>query len=279
MNYFEFTFNLDTNTQIEEDVAIAFLSEIEFESFCTEDRLFKAYVSETNFSRESLDQFVSDYKIIESNVNLLLKQNWNAQWESSFSPVEIDDSCIIRAKFHDINKKYEYDIIIEPKMSFGTGHHETTSLMIKEMLRLDIKGKTVVDCGCGTGILGIFAAMKAAKDVFAFDIDDWCYENAMENIALNNVHNMNVKIGGIELLIDRTFDIILANINKNILIESMTYFYNSLNNGGVILFSGIYHKDLHDLKQSACSVGLKFVSFSENNSWISCRFIRQEEIF
>lgn len=175
--------------------------------------------------------------------SVLEHKNWNAQWESSFQPILLDDFVYVRATFHPANTQVLHEIIIEPKMSFGTGHHPTTSQMMQNMRLLDFKGKTVLDCGSGTGILAILAERLGAKNGVALDNDEWCYHNCIENIALNQVHKTQPEIGGIEQVGDRTFDIILANIHRNFLVENMHALANALHPGGYLIVSGFYSDD------------------------------------
>lgn len=274
MDYIEVLIDLEQNKHIAEDIVIAYLSVQDFESFCTEGNILSAYIQEDNYNEDTFIALMRKEKIVDYKINFIKRQNWNEQWEKSFQPVNVDNKCIVRADFHEPQPKIEYDIIINPKMSFGTGHHETTYLMVQSMLDLDFEGKSVADCGCGTGVLAIFAAMKGAEFVFAFDIDDWAIENTIENIRVNNISELKADVGGVELLEGLEFDILLANINKNILLASMDYFVNALKPGGAILFSGIYEHDIADLKACACGKGLKFVSFSENNKWVCCTFVK-----
>jgi ribosomal protein L11 methyltransferase len=199
--------------------------------------------------------------------------NWNEQWEKNFDPVIIEHRCAIRAPFHPPFNEKEYVRTIEPKMAFGTGHHETTSLMISAMLDLDFTGKTVLDMGCGTGVLGIFAAMKGAREVLAVDIDSWAYENAKENARLNNIE-MTVLKGGSEVLPEIEFDIILANINRNILIEQASEYNRVLNFCGRLFVSGFLLSDVEMLENTFNDLGLTSVNHSSMGNWHMLEFVK-----
>ncbi len=202
-----------------------------------------------------------------------IKQNWNKEWEKNYDPIIIDETCVVKAPFHTHLPVYPIELIITPKMSFGTGHHETTHLMLAEMLTLDVKDKSVMDAGTGTGVLAILAKKQGAKSVFAFDIDDWCVENTMENAEVNNVRVQVVKASIEEVKIDNGYDVILANINKNILISQMHYYKKSLSaKGGTVLLSGFYETDLGDIIKCAKEVNLDYVHHKVRNKWTMARF-------
>src|ERR1035437_4318125 len=223
MNYLSLEFSLEGKIADAQELAIAILSEVGFESFTDENNHFAAYIQEELYSQEAINEVLPVIwnAIGETNytINEIPTQNWNQQWESNFEPVIVDSHCIVKAPFHQIEKSYDYEIIIEPKMSFGTGHHETTQLVLSEILATDCKDKTVVDCGCGTGVLAILAKMKGAGKTKAFDVDQWCYENTIENAERNNASDIIVECKGIESIADETYDIIIANINRNILLS------------------------------------------------------------
>ena len=278
MNYLSLTFSLVGKQADANELAIALLSEIGFESFTDENNIFAAYIQSEMFDEQSCNETLeilwhaigkTDYEIKD-----IPAQNWNQQWESNFEPVIVDSRCIVKAPFHTIDQTYQYEIIIEPKMSFGTGHHETTQLVLSEILDTDCNGKTVVDCGCGTGVLAILAKMKGAARTKAFDIDQWCYENTIENAERNNAADIIVECKGIECIAGETYNIIIANINRNILLSAMEQFGKSLAKDGTLILSGIYKTDLEIISESASKCGLHFISFQEKNNWISCRFMR-----
>ena len=277
MNYFSLEFSLTNKQADAQELAIALLSEIGFESFTEEDNTFAAYIQSDLYSEsdclETLDILWNAIGKTTYEIKEIPTQNWNQQWESNFEPVIVDSRCIVKAPFHKIEQTFEYEIIIEPKMSFGTGHHETTQLMLSEILDTDCKGKSVVDCGCGTGVLAILAKKKGSTKTKAFDVDQWCFENTMENATRNNT-DIIVECKGIESLTGETYDIIIANINRNILVSAMEQFEKSLAKDGILILSGIYKSDLEIISDCASKYQLHFISFREKNNWIACRYSR-----
>jgi ribosomal protein L11 methyltransferase len=213
----------------------------------------------------------SDEFLIEYNQNEVPQTNWNAEWEKNFSPIQVDDLVSIRAPFHE-NPNLKYDIVIEPKMSFGTGHHETTHMMVQHLLQLDLENKKVLDMGCGTGILAIFAEMKGAKPLDAIDIDNWCYENSVENVTRNNCKNISVYEGDAALLVDKKYDVIIANINRNILLMDMKVYTNCLQEGGILLLSGFYEQDIPVIDAEVIKYGLKLEKFIQRNNWVALKY-------
>jgi len=278
MNYIKAIFVISPWKEFCADLLIAELADVGFESFETESNVVNAYIQEKDFNSAKVDELpiIKDkpYATIKYSTELIPRRNWNEKWESEFQPVIINEDCIVRAPFHNPEKKYLYDIIIQPKMSFGTGHHETTAVIADEILQNNLNNKTVADCGCGTGILSVIASLKGASSVFAFDIDDWAEENARENFILNNVKNITVKQGGFELIFGQKFDILIANINRNILLENMSHMADSLNKNGILIMSGIYLDDLPQIKSCAEDFYLKYVSYKEKRNWISCTFTK-----
>jgi len=278
MNYYSVEFSLEGKQSDAQELAIALLSEVGFESFTDDENTFAAFIQADMFSeQECTDTLKTLWKVIGETPYLIKEipaQNWNQQWESNFEPVIVDSRCIVKAPFHHIEQSFEYEILIEPKMSFGTGHHETTQLVLSEILAIDCQGKTVVDCGCGTGVLAILAKMKGSAKTKAFDVDQWCYENTIENAQRNNASDIIVECKGIESIAGETYDIIIANINRNILLSAMEQFAKSLAEHGTLILSGIYKIDLDIISQSASKYHLHFISFQEKNNWISCRFKR-----
>jgi len=276
MDYIEVRFNiLSGDSALAKEILIAQLGEYDFESFSEENNCLSAFIKEDFYSREIVDSLPvlkGDLFNIEIEENKIIAQNWNEEWESSFKPIVIDEKCIIKATFHKDLPKYEYEIIIEPKMSFGTGHHETTTLLAKEILKRNFSGQNVLDMGCGTGILAILAAKRGAKYLTAIDIDEWAYENSIENVRRNEVSNINVFKGGAELLGSEVFDSIFANINLNILLADMSQYSRVLNKGGEILFSGIFETDLDSLKNRAFKCNLEYLGHECMNNWIVASF-------
>lgn len=255
------------------------LGESGYESFVEEDDVIKAYIPENNYNQGILQELFENTPSGLGNVSWeILKieqQNWNAEWESNFNPVVIDNKVLIKASFHENLPEYPYQIIIDPKMSFGTGHHSTTALMIKYMAGLEFKNKSVLDMGSGTGILAIFAKILGASVITAIDIDEWAVANAKENFQLNNIQEYELLPGGAELLANKRFNIILANINRNILVNDMPHYSNSLSSGGILIISGIYKTDLEHVRAAAEQNNFIFQNFKEKNTWIAARFIKE----
>ena len=257
------------------DILVAQLSELGYQSFMDDDFGLKAYIPQEKFDAASLDELPILTMFpgkIEWKQQTIADKNWNAEWEKSFQPVVVADQCLIRAPFHEKNESYPYEIIVEPKMSFGTGHHYTTSLMIKWILELDLKNQKVLDMGSGTGILAILSSMKGAAKVWAIDHDDWAYQNAKENVTINRCDNIRVIQGTANSLQGECFDLILANINLNILMQDIPEYIKSLNPNGKLIISGIYDHDMKKIKTLTTKQGLKFLSFKEDNHWVSIAY-------
>lgn len=278
MDYIEVNFIFTPVNNENREIIAAMLGQIEFESFADTKQGIQAYIQESLFNESLMIDTLENVKpIFESfsyTVTTIKDKNWNAEWEKNFDPIHISDECMIRAPFHKAQPKYKYELIIEPKMSFGTGHHSTTALMIKTMLDLDFSNKEVLDMGCGTGVLGILASLKHAKGIFAIDIDNWAFENTIENAERNNIANIAVKKGDATLLDGKNFDIILANINRNILLSDMAIYVNSLNKNGILLLSGFYSQDFQIISEKAQELDLKYNSHIENDNWVAIKFIK-----
>ena len=271
--YIEYNFTFSPKEPISE-ILIAELGNVGFESFVETENGVTAYIQKTDWNAEILaDVFVlnSDEFSIEYNLNEVPQTNWNAEWEKNFEPIQVDDLVSIRAPFHE-NPNLKYDIVIEPKMSFGTGHHETTHMMVQHLLQLDLENKKVLDMGCGTGILAIFAEMKGAKPLDAIDIDNWCYENSVENVTRNNCDNISVYEGDATLLVDKKYDVIIANINRNILLMDMKVYTNCLQEGGILLLSGFYEQDIPVIDAEVIKHGLKLEKFIQRNNWVALKY-------
>lgn len=275
MNYYELEFVLKPLLPARE-VLVAELADLGFESFVETDEGVKAYIPHSDFQDELLQNLMT--KAIEGqsvtfSKTLIEDQNWNAEWEKNFDPIIVDDKCLVRAPFHKDLPSYPYEIIIEPKMSFGTGHHATTHLVISEMMKLDLKDKTVLDMGCGTGILAILAEMLGAKQTDAIDVDEWSFENTQENIERNHSKNITVILGGAEAIpSNKTFDVILANINRNILVRDMLHYNTALKQGGTILFSGFYTHDKPEIDNRASEFGWKLMAEQSRDEWCVLRY-------
>lgn len=261
------------------DILLAELAELPFDSFVETEEGLSAYIQAHDRTEDLLNEiyiltnpeFKISYKTEE-----IEQVNWNEEWEKNFEPINVDDLCYVRAPFHE-PKNVPYEIVIEPKMSFGTGHHETTFMMMKHLLNLNVDGLTVLDMGCGTAILAILASMKGAKRIDAIDIDNWCYLNSIENTERNNINNIAVYEGDAALLADKTnkYDLIIANINRNILLNDMQAYARTLKTGGIILFSGFYTEDTEAIEQQANKHSLFLQAQLERNNWASLKFIKK----
>jgi len=255
------------------EILIAEIADAGFDSFLENENGFEAYAEVDRFDQHRVEVIKKKYDQVnplEFTWDKIEKKNWNEEWEKSYEPIIVDNRCAIRAEFHNLQKTYPYEITITPKMSFGTGHHQTTYLMIKAQLDLDHKGKTVMDAGCGTAILSIMASKLGATHVDAFDIDEWSVINGKENTEVNQCENISIRQGKIsDLTFDENFDIILANINKNILLNELPQYVSYLNPEGFILLSGFYEKDIPDLMVRAQQYQLKHVQSDVRESWSS----------
>ncbi|NDW10410.1 50S ribosomal protein L11 methyltransferase [Dysgonomonas sp. 520] len=276
MNYIEVKFTCKPNNEATSDVLSANLAEIGFDSFVENEDGITAYIKEELFDKDKIDAVLTDFPL-EVEITYVFEkiedQDWNEEWEKNyFKPLVIDDKCIIQSTFHNEPTNYKYNIYIDPKMAFGTGHHQTTELVIREMLNFDFKGKSVLDMGCGTAILAILASMRGANPILAIDIDKWAYDNAIENLELNHINNVEVRIGGAELLGEQTFDVVLANINRNILLEDISKYSSVLNKGGDLFMSGFYQEDIAAIRQECDNHELVYLSHAEKDNWTVVRF-------
>jgi ribosomal protein L11 methyltransferase len=276
MDYIEVHFQVEPQTTGTE-ILIAFLSQIGYESFMETDEGLTAYIQASEFQMSDLNELQqtisADYKFTFVS-HFIKNQNWNEVWESNFNPVLIGNQVFVRAPFHKGNSSVKYEIVIEPKMSFGTAHHETTSMMMELMLEQKFSGCSVLDIGCGTGILAIFSELLGAASIMAVDNDIWAFENALENIRKNKCRKISVFMGNGGLLNKVNFDVILANINRNVLLEDMNVYAEHLKSEGFLLLSGFYADDYEVISQSVKSCG--FIPDKKNikNSWVAARFIK-----
>ena len=271
--YLEYNFKI-APLQPASDILIAELGEAGFESFVEEEDGILAYIQKNDWREDILAdiQILSNPKFkIGFALKEIEQQNWNATWEHHFDPIQVDDRCVVRAPFHKA-PEVRFDIVIMPKMSFGTGHHETTFMMLQHILDHDFDGKAVLDMGSGTGVLAILSAMKGAATIDAIDIDHWCYLNAQENVARNNCAQINVCEGDVDLLKGKKYDIILANINRNILLQDIPAYVTTLTKGGYLLLSGFYEADLESINNKCSQVGLRFLSKLQKNDWVSAKY-------
>ena len=276
MNYFEVDFKIKDLIP-NRDILTYKLGEVDFESFTEEDYGLKAYIQESLYKKESVEEIVSELSNlteISFSTKLIQDENWNKTWEENFDPIYVDNKCVIRAPFHQIEKAFEYDIIIEPQMSFGTGHHETTYLIVRSLLEMELSNKRLLDMGCGTGVLAILAEKLGAKSIQAIDIDEWAYNNTLQNIELNNAKEISTFLGGAEQISRESFDVIIANINKNILIKDMECYAKSLKLNGYLLLSGFFTTDVDDLTKVSSRLGMEVVSQIEKNTWAVLKLVK-----
>ena len=281
MKYIEVTFQTEPCTEVVNDVVSALAGEIGFESFIECEGGLKAYIQQPLFDEDALKDMVNNFPLPETSISYQANEaedkDWNEEWEKNFfQPIVIGDRCCIHSTFHKDTPKTEYEILINPQMAFGTGHHETTSSIIGELLDADLKGKTVLDMGCGTSILAILASMRGASKLTAIDIDDWCVNNSRDNISLNKIDNITVEWGDAKLLEGREpFDVIIANINRNILLNDMDKYAACMHQGSEIFMSGFYVQDIPAIREKAESLGMKYEHHREKNNWVAVKFIMQ----
>ena len=271
--YISYTFQITPRDPATE-ILIAELGYVGFESFVENDNGVIAYIQKEEHNDILLnDIFIlkNDEFKIEYQKEEIAQVNWNEEWEKNFNPIEIENAVHIRAPFHEKNN-FKHDIIIEPKMSFGTGHHQTTHMMVKHLLNLDLKDKTVLDMGCGTGVLAILAEMLGAKKLDAIDIDNWCYLNSIENIERNNCTKISVYEGDASLLINKKYDVIIANINRNILLNDIKTYCNCLEENGTLLLSGFYQEDIPIIDKEVSKYNLKLGTIQEMKNWVALRY-------
>lgn len=276
MKYVQVNFTCSPNTEPLTDVLAAELAEIGFESFVPSESGLQAYIPQTDFSAKKTATKIQQFPFqaeITFSFEVLEDKNWNEEWEKYyFQPICIDNECLIHSSFHEIKNQYPHSILIHPKMSFGTGHHQTTHLMLKEVLRTEMHSKSVLDMGCGTAVLAILASQRGASRVTAVDIDRWAYENARENVSLNDAKNVRILLGGSDMLGEETFDVILANITRNILLDQIPKYSSVLNSDGGLIMSGFYSADIPAIQSRCEAHGLSFVRSSEMDDWVAVVF-------
>lgn len=281
MKYTEVLFVCEGGAEWQRDLLIQDLGTLGFDTFEDRPNGFAGYIASSNFDPDALDlllmQQANGFEV-RYQEREIEPENWNSLWESNFSPIEIDRRCYVRASFHEPRPEYPFEIVIDPKMAFGTGHHQTTSMMMRFLLDMDVSGKSILDMGCGTGILSILAAKKHAASVLAIDNDEICCASTRENIVLNDAAKVEVECGTVDLIEDQKFDIILANINRNILLEHLPHYGRSLPKSGILVMSGFFcGDDLALLSQEAERHGLRFEAALEDGKWASARYIKLKQ--
>jgi ribosomal protein L11 methyltransferase len=282
VDYFKIEIEITPFEEWLRDVLMAQLAETGFESFEEKTTGMEAFIPVAAFHEadvfDLLKQFEENFSFRISK-ELIKSQNWNKVWEKNyFKPLVVGGECLVRAPFHKEYPQCKYEIVIEPNMAFGTGNHETTSMMLEAILKEKFAGKNVLDMGCGTGILGILASMKGASEITAIDIDEWSVKGTHENAELNNIKNLSVKKGDATMLGAEKYDFIFANIHKNVLMEDLPVYEGCLNNNGKLFISGFYSEDIPDLKAKAESVDLKDAGFSTRNNWVAAFFYKSAKI-
>ncbi len=277
--YIETTLTLNPYSEDAADVMAALLANENYETFIPSENGVKCYILKENYSEKIVTDAIAqnpfDCTITYNSIEVE-NEDWNKTWvEESFTPIYIGNECVIHSPKDILQITPKYDILINPIMAFGSGHHQTTSMMTQWILEEDVKDKDVLDMGCGTAILAIAATKCGAKNVCAIDIDERAYNNAIDNAALNQCTNMDIRLGGAEAIGNSTFDIILANINKNILISDMNIYANAMNKGGLLFISGFYSSDIEDISSEALKYNFKLIKQKEKDDWVSLKLQKQ----
>lgn len=276
MKYIEVRFSFSSDEEYVKDLLSSELGDLGFESFSSDDEGLVGYVQAPLFDESILKNALADFSF-DTNVRYEAKdaedKDWNEEWEKNyFQPIVIGDECVVHGSFHKDVPSAKYDIVINPKMAFGTGYHATTTLMMKALLRLGVTGKRLLDMGCGTAILAILAAKKGAKEVVGIDIDEWAYENAKENIVMNGTPDIELRLGGAEALKTETYDVILANINRNILLQDIRHYVERMRSGSLLFLSGFYESDIPVIEEETAKYGLRKLSYEMQNDWVAVQF-------
>lgn len=280
-DYTKVRFTVVPAEEVATDILAALLADEGFESFVPEENGMSAYAPQGVFDAEKLKETVKSFPLegykISYSCELIEGEDWNAEWEKNyFQPIIVDDQCVIHSTFHTDIPKAKYDILIDPKMAFGTGYHQTTCHMIRAILATDVAGKSLLDMGCGTALLAILARKCGAKDVVAIDIDEFAYENALENIKLNGTPDIEVRLGGAEAIKESdSYDVVIANINRNILLADMKHYAAHMHKGSTLFMSGFYAEDIEVLEEEAKKHGLRLVKSAEENRWAMMQLIKE----
>ena len=277
MNYYELKISLTPNTEVNRDVISAMLAEIGFESFVESDTGLNAYVAEKLFSEDAVADVLENLPLsgvaVQYESERIKSRNWNEEWEKNFfQPIIIQDQVIIHSSFHKDIPSFPYDIVIDPKMAFGTGHHSTTALMVSYLLEQNLEGRSLLDMGCGTAVLAILAYKKGAKPILAIDNDEWAYENSLENIRINRASGIQVKLGDANLLGEERYDFIFANINRNILLNDIPVYAASMQPDASLFMSGFYKEDLAVISDACQKQSLKLIGYKEDNRWVAAEY-------
>lgn len=281
MKYIEVSFTVSPASETANDIIAALAADLGFESFVESSEGTIGYVPVNTYNEQALQEALTDFPMTNTTITFIANEmedkDWNEEWEKNFfEPIIVDNRCVIHSTFHKDYPKATYDIIINPQMAFGTGHHQTTRLIISYLLDTDLQGKTVLDMGCGTSILAILASMRGAKTLTAIDIDDWCVNNSIDNLALNHIDNIKVFQGDASSLsAEGPFDVIIANINRNILLADMQYYVARMKDGAEIYFSGFYESDLSLIQAEAQRLGLRYLSHRVEKEWTAAQFVKE----
>ncbi len=275
-NYIEVRLDLNPCSEVMTDILAAMLAEEGYESFVPDETGLTAYVKEEVFDREALDRVIEGFPMptsIKAEDTLVEGRDWNAEWEKNyFKPIVVGDECVIHSSFHKDIPECKYDILIDPKMAFGTGHHATTTLILRRLLSTDLSGLKVVDMGTGTGILAILASMRGAAEVDAIEIDEFAYTNAVENVALNKAERIHLYLGDARLLADiRDVNLFIANINRNIITADLAAYADTLAPGASVVLSGFYEEDIPVIMKVAETLGLEYADHTVLDRWASLR--------
>jgi len=270
MNYTQISFKLNPDSEENREILVALLADLPFESFDETEESIMGYIPGESVDLDEINEITALLPFsVRTENEMIPDKNWNEEWEKNyFKPLLIGGRCLVRAPFHTDYESAEFELVIEPKMAFGTGNHETTTLVAEQILNMELTRKTVLDMGCGTGILGMLASLKGAKNITAIDIDSWSFESTTENARLNNILNLEAKLGDASLLGNETYEIIFANIHKNVIINDLPIYESVLQSGGKIYLSGFYTHDMPDVKAVANSLGLQETGFYEKNNWV-----------